>query len=226
MYLQFLVEDQSGAALIHTIMPNVLSRFPGATVYYDCKHFKGIGGFSKGETPKKIKTQKLLNDLPLYLRGFDKSLHAIDSAIIIVLDNDDREIAAFSNQLHALVNSLSITIDCVFCVAIEEMEAWLLGDLPAIQAAYPQTRLSHLSSYVQDSICGTWELLAGAIHKGGLQQFRKDFPAYPEAGKKKSEWAQKIGAFMRLDENKSPSFQSFLSELDMRIRGASGDGLA
>ena len=43
--------------------------------------------------------------------------------------------------------------------AIEESEAWLLGDREALIAAYPDINLEILDTYVQDSQCGTWELL-------------------------------------------------------------------
>lgn len=45
-----------------------------------------------------------------------------------------------------------------FCIAIEEMEAWLLGDEKAIEEAYPQAKMPLLRKYVHDSIVGTWEI--------------------------------------------------------------------
>lgn len=72
MHFQYLVEDQSGAALIRILMQKIVELYPNAT--YDCKGFRGIGGFTRKNTIKETKTGKLLNDLATYLRGFDRSL--------------------------------------------------------------------------------------------------------------------------------------------------------
>lgn len=84
MHFQYLVEDQSGAALIRILMQKIVELYPNAT--YDCKGFRGIGGFTRKNTIKETKTGKLLNDLATYLRGFDRSLQSFPSVIIVVLD--------------------------------------------------------------------------------------------------------------------------------------------
>ena len=38
-----------------------------------------------------------------------------------------------------------------------------------VKSAYPNAKDAVLNSYVQDSICGTWEVLADAVHPGGSQ---------------------------------------------------------
>lgn len=80
MHFQYLVEDQSGAALIRILMQKIVELYPNAT--YDCKGFRGIGGFTRKNTIKETKTGKLLNDLATYLRGFDRSLQSFPSVII------------------------------------------------------------------------------------------------------------------------------------------------
>lgn len=110
-----------------------------------------------------------------------------------------------------------VTIDHVFCIAVEEMEAWLLGDESAVIAAYPRARISVLRSYVQDSICGTWEKLADVIYPGGLARLMKECSSYMEIGSQKCEWARNIGEYMDLDNNSSPSFNYFMSEIRKRL---------
>lgn len=108
-------------------------------VTWNVKSFRGIGGFTKKNTTKETKTGKLLNDLATYLSGFDKSLrHLKPSAVFVVLDNDKRDQAAFARQLKELAARRNITIDHVFCIAVEEVEAWLLGDREAVIKAYPR----------------------------------------------------------------------------------------
>lgn len=215
MYFHFLVEDMSGATLIEILMNKIHNSRDD--IQFHCHSFKGIGGLTKKNTIKETKTGKLLNDLATYLRGFNKSLQGIEAAIFIVVDNDTRDTEAFRNELKSVAEQNRITIDHVFCIAIEEMEAWLLGDAEAVKQAYPSAKLQIVQSYEQDSICGTWELLADAIYPGGLKRFRKECPTFVEKGKYKNEWAQQIGQYMQIQKNKSPSFQYFIQEISKRL---------
>ncbi len=213
MYFQFLTEDQSGASLIKVVMDKVKQKYC-PDISYNVVPFKGIGGFTKKNTVKETRTGKLLNDLSTYLRGFNKSLSAFPSAIIIVLDNDDNDPIQLRCSLEAVANQNLISVDHVFCLAIEEVEAWLLGDEAAIISAYPNAKLPQLRSYKQDSICGTWETLADIVYKGGQSAMKKQ--PYYERGKIKIEWANSIGKHLNLEKNKSPSFNYFLYEIYKR----------
>lgn len=215
MHFHFLAEDRSGAVLIEQVMQKVTALHPEVTYY--CKGYHGMGGFTKRNTVKETKDGKLLNDLATVLRGLNKSLQSIPATIVVVMDNDTRDTTDFISQLQAVAAQNRITVDHVFCIAVEEMEAWLLGDRQALLTAYPDARIPLLNTYVQDSICGTWELLANAVYPGGLSKFKKDCPSYMEAGQYKSEWARKIGQHMDLASNLSPSFQNFMNEILKRL---------
>lgn len=214
MYFYFLIEDESGKRLIDAVMQKIQVEYKN--VFYECKAFRGIGGFTKKNTVKETKTGKLLNDLTTYLKGFNKSLANTDSAVVVVLDNDDRNPKKFKSELTDVITRNSITLDHVFAIAVEEMEAWLLGDENALSAAYPSAKKSVLNEYVQDSICGTWEVLANAVYPGGLAKMKKACPTFREIGTIKAEWAEKIGVFINLDNNKSPSFNYFINEIKSR----------
>ena len=98
------------------------------------------------------------------------------------------------------------------------MEAWLLGDMEAVGMAYPDCRKTAVKNYVQDGICDTWEVLANVVYSGGLARLMKNAgKSYSEIGKVKAEWADQIGAQLQLEQNASPSFQFFISELKRRI---------
>ncbi len=215
MYFQFLIEDQSGEKLIRILMDKIVAT--NTDVTYDCKSFGGIGYLPKSGSAKDIKTGKLLNDLPMNLRAFSRKLQGMPAAIFVVLDNDTRNPEEFRQQLERVAQHNMIVTDHVFCLAIEEMEAWLLGDEAAILTAYPKASLRHLHAYQQDGICGTWEVLADVVYPGGYKRMKKDCCAYAQIGKLKSEWAQRIGEHMELHRNVSPSFQQFVSEVEKRI---------
>lgn len=220
MTFYFLVEDLSGERLIEQIMKKYIAEMPEYPVEYCIRSYKGIGGLKRGRDVQNIKSQQLLNDLPKRLSAYQAELQYFpDTSLFIVLDNDDRDVNRFRAQLEALAAERGITIDHVFCIAVEEMEAWLLGDLHALQKAYPQQAdriFGKIAAYRQDSICGTWEFLADILTTGGLSQFRKENPSGHAVGQKKSEWAVRIGEQLQLRANCSPSFQAFLGELDCR----------
>ena len=98
-----------------------------------------------------------------------------------------------------------------FCIAIEEGEAWFLGDLPAIKSAYPRARDAILNSYLNDSICGTWEKLADAVFPGGSQKLSSQ--GRHAIGEEKSKWAEEIAPYMDEAINQSPSFCYFRDKI-------------
>ena len=98
------------------------------------------------------------------------------------------------------------------------MEAWLLGDIEAIEKAYPNAKKTAIKDYVQDEIGDTWEILANMIYPGGMNKLQKNAAgSYGLIGEMKAEWADMIGKKMELDQNISPSFNAFIHELTIRV---------
>lgn len=219
MYFQFLTEDESTGIMVDHIMKKIKMQYEDKDIIWDIKPFKGIGHLGKTGTVLDRKTGKLLNDLPMYLKGFDKSLSNMEGAVIIVvLDNDRRNIEEFREKLEDIAVCNMILCDYSFCVAIKESEAWLLGDRDAILKAYPDATIQHLKRYDQDGICDTWEVLADIVYARGFAGLKKKAGGnYTEIGKAKYEWADQIAPKMDLHKNESPSFQYFISELERRI---------
>lgn len=83
--------------------------------------------------------------------------------------------------------------------------------------AYPSAKVQVLRGYIQDSICGTWEVLADVVYPGGITKIKKDKLSYMEIGKLKAEWAKNIGIHMNLQNNISPSFNYFIQGIKKRI---------
>ena len=189
-------------------------------INYQIKSYKGIGGLKKGPDAKNIKSDHLLNELPKRMCAFNTILKSNENAsLFIILDNDTRDTIEFKQQLSDVARQNNITLDHVFCIAVEEIEAWLLGDVQAIKEAYPKLHnriIEKHNNYKQDSICGTWEILADMLTKNGFNGFRKANPSAMEVGKVKSKWAEEIGKYLHIRENVSPSFIYFITEIDKR----------
>ena len=169
--------------------------------------YRGIGRLPKDlRTVEDRQNRLLLNQLPRILRGYGRSL-TDSSAVIVVVDLDKRDCMAFKQELLAVLSKCNPSPRTLFRIAIEESEAWLLGDRDALKSAYPKARDSVLDGYVQDSMCGTWEVLADAIHAGGSKRLRQ--AGYPVAGQAKCEWARAIAPHINVDQNQSKSFQVF-----------------
>ncbi len=226
MYFQFLIEDESTEVLIHHVMEKLKENYREKEIYYDSKSFHGLGHLKRTGGLQERKTGNLLNDLRMYLRAFDRKLSGMkNTSIVVVLDNDMNETKIFREKLEKLAIENMIFTDHVFCIAVKEMEAWLLGDMNAIEAAYPKVRKNAIKNYTQDEIGDTWEVLANAVYKSGLSGLRKKAGnAYTEIGKAKKEWADRIGIFMDLENNRSPSFQYFITSLKDRIEKSSQYG--
>ena len=118
---------------------------------------------------------------------------------------------AFKEELNTILNACDPKPTTRFCIAIEEGEAWFLGDIPAIKKAYPRAKESELNSYVNDSICGTWEKLADAVFPGGATALSSK--GWVAVGTEKSKWAEKITPHMNVDSNDSSSFGYFRSKI-------------
>lgn len=215
MHFEILVEDRSGKMLIDKLMEKLINGCSSGITYRTIA-YSGIGklpkNLDKASDPSK---RVLLNKLPQLLRGYGKSL-TDDSALIIVVDCDKRNCADFKQELiNALNSSCILQPKTAFCIAIEEMEAWLLGDMEALLKAYPSARKNVLEAYVQDSQNGTWEQLADAIYSQKAHGLKKR--GYPDIGVVKCEWADRISSYMRIDNNISPSFRYFIRKINTFI---------
>ena len=211
VHFEILVEDQSGKVLIE----NLLDRILNVNIQehsWELHSYRGVGHIPKNLSAESDPGKRLLlNQLPRLLRGYGRSLRGVSSVVVVVVDSDDRDCISFKRELMKLLDHCDPCPNVLYRIAVEEIKAWLLGDLAAIRAAYPKVRNGILEGYVQDSICGTWEILADAMHSTGSAGLKN--LGYPEVGKAKCRWAQEIAPHMDVENNRSGSFQLFRDSL-------------
>lgn len=212
MHIEFLIEDKSGKVFLERVLPKIID----SQHTYRIHPYKGIGRIPKNMRSNIDPNQRILLDkLPKMLQGYGKTFSSYSeeyrSLIIVICDLDDRNCKNFRCELIDVLNNCYPQPEAYFCIAIEEGEAWLLGDIAAIKAAYPNAKQQVLTNYNNDSICGTWELLANAIYPGGWDLLKNK--GWQAIGEEKSKWAENITQHMEVDNNSSPSFQYFRDKI-------------
>ena len=215
MHFKVLVEDISGKKALDILIPKIIDINSGQNTF-EVHSYRGIGQIPKNITSVvDASKRQLLNLLPGLLKGHGKTFEGYGNnypiVLFIVVDLDNKCLADFKQELLDILNTCNPKPLTRFCFSIEEGEAWFLGDINAIQTAYPAAKNRILSNYVNDSICGTWELLADALYAGGHQALKDE--GWMRAGEEKSNWAKNISPYMDVQNNKSPSFCYFRDKL-------------
>lgn len=212
MHFEILVEDQSGKRMLDILIPKIIDGQHTFRVI----DYRGTGHIPINLTSSAdVRNRLLLSQLPRLLRGYGNTFAKYPTnypaAVILVCDLDNKCLKAFRKELFTVLNACNPKPETRFCIAIEEGEAWLLGDSPAIRIAYPNARDNVLNRYENDSICDTWELLADAVFQGGANRLKKEGSG--SVGREKSSWAERIAPHMNVETNTSPSFCYFRQKI-------------
>lgn len=197
MHIEFLLEEESAKAALDILLPKLLP----AGVTWRCYPHRG----------KADLFQRLPGRLKTYARQFP---HQSDLRVVILMDADTdcrrrkaelEKIIAAAGLLTKATADTGQAFRILTRLAIQELEAWLLGDRIAIQAAYPRVRPQHFSGlpHNPDTIADTWETLWRVLREG----------KYYLAGKAKVEWAETITPHLEPERNTSASFQYFRQAL-------------
>jgi hypothetical protein len=216
MHIEILAEDSSGEKLLEALLPKLLGEYANPHTW-NMHSYKGIGRIPKNLKGSSDPSKRILLDrLPKLLQGYGRT-PGID-AVVVVLDTDKRDCVDFLAELKTLAAGCTPAPNTFFRLAIEEVEAWYLGDRQALTDAYPRAKADVLNRYVQDSACDTWELLADAVYPGGSAAIKK--VGWPLPGQLKHEWAEKIGPLLEPDRNESPSFGKLRDGLRRLVAGS------
>lgn len=209
MHFEILVEGQTELSTLSILMPKIIGEYNKPHTWRIHKH-QGIGKLPEdfAITPKK-NDRSLLHNFPSKLRAYSKSMSA-QEVVVILLDLDNvSDCIAFKNEILKAKNYCEKPPKLLVRFAIEELEAWFLGDVDAIHKSFGQSKIKLLNDYAQDSICGTWELLADVVHPGGSASLASFGKRSTRILEEKRKWAVQIAPNMDINNNKSRSFNCF-----------------
>jgi hypothetical protein len=197
--LELLVEEESCKEAVRILLPKILP--PKAR--FNIRSFQGKADLLK-KLPERLDGY---NNLPVPERN--------NLRILILVDRDDEDCEKLKKKLEILARDKGFitktranggSYQLTNRIAIEELEAWFLGDADALLAAYPSLRKAY-PNFAKRKECktpdniqgGTWETLERMLKRAG----------YYSNGLPKKEAARLIAAQMNPDKNTSPSFKLF-----------------
>lgn len=208
MHFEVLSEDSSGKIALEIMLESLIPE--GHT--FKVISYKGIGRIPKNLDSKSDPQKRIfLNQIPRLLKGYGKAFDRYPAeykaCVIVVCDLDNRDLNAFISDLQRILDNCIPKPSAEFCIAVEEGEAWFLGDIDAVIQAYPNAKKAILDAYQNDSICGTWEVMADAVFPGGATTLK--LLGWQKTGLEKSNWSKNVTPRMNLENNLSPSFNHF-----------------
>ena len=193
-HLEFFLEEPSAEVALTNIVPKIVG--PNLTCAFH--PFQG--------------KRDLLTNLPNRLRALHSWIPA-EWGLVVLVDQDQENCVDLKGQLEAIAQAARFDTKTsrqsrapyklLNRVVVEELEAWLFGDVPALVQAYPGVPLTldkKAPFRNPDAIRGgTWEALERVLqkaghHKGGLQKYKA---------------AADISSRMSPDQNRSGSFCVF-----------------
>ena len=200
MHIEFLLEEYSAEVALRHILPKIFSD----NVSYALHAHQGRDDLFK-KLPKRLKAyRQWLTD---------------DYRIIVLIDEDRKDCHELKAYLEKAAHEVGFVtkssadpnddFQVVNRIAIEELEAWLFGDVEALNMAYPKiSRNLHTKAkyHNPDAITGgTYEVLDRLLRQNNY--YRKGERIH------KPTVAQNIAQYMEPSRNISKSFQVFVEGL-------------
>jgi len=160
---------------------------------------KGALPSNLGERPRP-KRRGLLDQLPAKLRGFARSSQPGTHQVLVLIDADRDDPVELAGRISAAATNVAPDLSVAVCVAVEETEAFYLGDLAALRRAFPSADMSKARAYEPDSVVGTWELFGEIVR---------------DPGGNKVAWAEAMSPVLTIEpaRSRSPSFRCLVRTL-------------
>ena len=190
VHIELFVEEASSAAALRTLLPRIRS-----DLTFHIYEFQGC--------------QDLLGKLPDRFKGY-RSWLPDDWRIVVLIDRDRKNCVALKKQILDMAKraglrsqpSRNATSQVLVRIAVEELESWFFGDVPALCAAFPglSPDLAKKAGFRDpDSIKDTWEQLERILQRAG----------YFLGGLQKIRCAREVAQYMDPASNLSHSFRVF-----------------
>lgn len=189
--LEVLVEEPSAEAALTALLPKIVPSVP-----WQLRVFPGKQG--------------LLRRLPARLHGYSAWAPATGTRLLVLLDRDRDDCMELKAKVSKMVVDAGLAVASALGtsgtvlprIVVQELEAWFLGDAPALRNAFPRLPdgLAQRAKYRDpDGITDTSRVLESL-----LQQHN-----YHSSGLQKLALAHEVAPHMDVDNNSSRSFQVF-----------------
>lgn len=216
MHIEILTEDKSGATVVDRLVSRIVKN-EGVSADISVRPHRGCGSLPQDPMARPAKfASSLLDLLPAKCRAYNEVYRGTDTILIVIMDSDDNDPDLLRRELYNTCRRFAPDLRSVIGLCTEEIEAWLLGDAGALLKAYPEADTDTLEEYVQDSVCGTWEMLCRVICPDTCEDIIDI--GYPAIGHYKAKWAQEISEYMEPENNISPSFVNFKLAFKTAVR--------
>ena len=213
MRIEILTEDKSGSVVVER-MARAICEGVGVDADIKVRPHRGCGSLPKDPDMKPEHfASSLLELLPAKCRAYNKVFRNNECVLVVVMDSDDKDPDDLRSNLYECTRHYAPGLRSVIGLCTEEVEAWLLGDHKAVISAYPECDIRYYNTYIQDSVCGTWETLCRVICPDNYEDIIEI--GYPAVGNYKARWAENISQFMIPEDNISPSFKIFMNALKL-----------
>jgi hypothetical protein len=193
MQIDVLLEEPSAEEALRIILPKILA------------------GKAKFKLINMRNKSRLIGELPKRLLGYKKRLeNGEDLKIVVLVDRDKDDCENLKARLERIAHDAELftrtspdqngRFQVITRIAIEELEAWFIGDTEALKGAFSGLRgKAFPQSFSNPDNSGTWEHLHRFLKRNGI--YKSNYP--------KIEAARKIAPHMDLSRNKSRNFRHF-----------------
>jgi hypothetical protein len=198
MQIDILLEEPSAEEALRNLLPKI------------------IKGRARVNLINMRNKSRLLQELPARLCGYKRRIEAgEDLRLLILVDRDDDNCQDLKATLERMAREAGLSTKSspqengqfyvVNRIAIQELEAWFIGDIDALKKAFSSLRgVSFPKSFQNPDKCGKWEILHRFLRQNGI--YRSNYP--------KIEAARKISQQIEISHNRSKSFQHFCHGLE------------
>jgi len=183
MRLEILVEEESMKVLLEELVPRIIDS--DAWKLNENVFIRAFEGKShlKKELPTKARVYATFHE-PVYL--------------LVLQDQDSSDCLVLKEGLSKIIDEQGLEHFKVRIVC-QELECWYLGDLPAVEAAHPETQATRFQNKSK---------FRNPEKLNGKDELKKWISPYSAVG-----FARTIAPFMSLESNKAGSFLQTVAAL-------------